>query len=241
MKLELKGLDKSFGDNLVLDNLDLEIEDHHIIGVIGPSGGGKSTLLRMIAGFENIKQGQIYLNDIDVGAEKEKLHKKCGFVFQSHHLFLHLTVLENITIILEKVHQYSAQKAEEKAVTLLKKFGLEKHLNQKPQQLSGGQSQRVAIIRALAIDPEVLLFDEPTNSLDPILTYDVLETILELKKEQKDFIIVTHEIGFVKEVADYIVFIQQGEIVEHGPVSIIDQPGTAELDNFLSKVFSWTN
>jgi polar amino acid transport system ATP-binding protein len=239
MRLELEQVQKNFASNKVLDGLNLDIEDHHIIGVIGPSGGGKSTLLRMIAGFESISSGSIYLNDINVGQDKEKLHKKCGFVFQSHHLFLHLTVLENITLILEKVHHFSPGDAKVKAIKLLKKFGLEEHLAKKPEQLSGGQSQRVAIIRALAIEPEVLLFDEPTNSLDPILTYEVLETILELKREQKDFIIVTHEIGFVKEVADYIVFIHQGQIVEHGPVAIIENPVTAELDNFLSKVFSW--
>ena len=241
MRLELNQLEKKFGDKKVLNGLDLDIEDHHIIGVIGPSGGGKSTLLRMIAGFESISSGQIHLNDINVGQEKQRLHKRCGFVFQSHHLFLHLTVLENITLILEKVHGYTSQEAEEKAIRLLDKFGLKQHIDKKPQQLSGGQSQRVAIIRALAIDPDVLLFDEPTSSLDPVLTYDVLETILELKKEKKDFVIVTHEIGFVKEVADYIVFIHEGEIVEHGPVEIVEEPKTDQLDNFLSKVFSWTN
>ena len=241
MKLKLEELKKKFSEKVVLNDLNLDIEEHHIIGVIGPSGGGKSTLLRMIAGFESISSGNIYLNDINVGQERERLHKKCGFVFQSHHLFLHLTVLENITIILEKVHGFDIKSAEEKALKLLDKFGLAEHVNKKPQQLSGGQSQRVAIIRALAIDPEVLLFDEPTSSLDPVLTYEVLETILELKKEKKDFIIVTHEIGFVKEVADYIVFIHGGEIIEHGPVSIIEDPVTSELDNFLSKVFSWND
>ena len=239
MRLELNDLQKEFGDKRVLNSLNIDIEDHHIIGVIGPSGGGKSTLLRMIAGFESITGGSIELNDINVGQEIEKLHKRCGFVFQSHHLFLHLTVLENITLILEEVHDYSEQEAADKAIRLLDKFGLKQHVNKKPEQLSGGQSQRVAVIRALAIDPDVLLFDEPTSSLDPVLTYDVLETILELKKEQKDFIIVTHEIGFVKEVADYIVFIHEGQIVEHGPVKIVEEPKTGELDNFLSKVFSW--
>ena len=241
MRLELNDVEKEFGKDRVLKNLTLDIEDHHIIGVIGPSGGGKSTLLRMIAGFESITDGSIELNDINVGEEVEKLHKRCGFVFQSHNLFLHLTVLENITIILEKVHNYSSQAAQEKAIGLLDHFGLKQHIDKKPQQLSGGQSQRVAVIRALAIDPDVLLFDEPTSSLDPVLTYDVLETILELKKEKKDFIIVTHEIGFVKEVADYIVFIHEGQIVEHGPVEIVEEPVTDELDNFLSKVFSWAD
>ena len=240
MILDIKNVMKKFGDKKVLDDVTLKIKDHHIIGVIGPSGGGKSTLLRMIAGFESITRGDISINNINVKDNEELLHKKCGFVFQSHNLFLHLNVLENITIILTKVHKYSKKEAEKIAKKLLDKFGLKSHSKKKPSQLSGGQSQRVALVRALAINPEVLLFDEPTSSLDPVLTYDVLQAILELKKEKKDFIIVTHEIGFVKEVADYIVFVDEGKIKEHGDVSIIDNPKTKDLKEFLSRVFSWT-
>lgn len=239
MILKLENLSKKFGDKLILDKINLGIKDHHIIGMIGPSGGGKSTLLRMIAGFESITEGNIEINGIDLATQKKILHKKCGFVFQSHNLFLHLNVLDNITIILEKVHGLKKRKARLRAESLLKQFGLIEHKNKKPHQLSGGQSQRVALVRALAIQPEVLLFDEPTSSLDPALTYEVLEAILELKKKNKDFIIVTHEIGFVKEVADYILFVHEGKILEHGDVSIIDSPKTNELKTFLSKVFSW--
>jgi len=241
MILKLENIKKKFGDQLVLDDINLDIEDHHIIGMIGPSGGGKSTLLRMIAGFEHITSGEISINSIDVKENEELLHKKCGFVFQSHNLFLHLNVLDNITIILEKVHKIDKKEAIKIAKTLLTQFGLIEHIVKKPDQLSGGQSQRVALVRALAINPDVLLFDEPTSSLDPVLTYEVLDAILKLKDEKKDFIIVTHEIGFVKQVADYIVFIHEGRLVEHGDVSIIDDPKTAELKNFLSKVFSWRN
>lgn len=240
MILKLENLKKKFGDKLILDDINLNIEDHHIIGMIGPSGGGKSTLLRMIAGFEPITEGEISLNSINVKENEELLHKKCGFVFQSHNLFLHLNVLDNITIILEKVHKIKKNEGIKIAKSLLEQFGLIEHMEKKPNQLSGGQSQRVALVRALAINPDVLLFDEPTSSLDPILTYEVLDAILKLKDEQKDFIIVTHEIGFVKEVADYIVFIHEGQLIEHGDVSIIDQPQTKELKNFLSKVFSWS-
>lgn len=241
MKLKLEHLYKKFSNKMVLEDLNLSIENKSIIGVIGPSGGGKSTLLRMIAGFESISSGNIFINDIDVKDEKEKLHKSCGFVFQSDNLFLHLTVLRNITIVLEKVHKIAAEAAREKALKLLKQFGLAEHVHKKPHQLSGGQSQRVSIIRALAIEPAVLLFDEPTSSLDPVLSYEVLETILKLEKEKKDFIIVTHEIGFVKEVADYIIFINKGKIIEHGDLSILENPVSDELELFLSKVLSWSN
>lgn len=241
MKLKLEHLHKKFSNKLVLEDLNLSIENKSIIGVIGPSGGGKSTLLRMIAGFESISSGNIFINDIDVKNDKTKLHKNCGFVFQSDNLFLHLTVLRNITIVLEKVHKIPVEQAREKALKLLKQFGLAEHVYKKPHQLSGGQSQRVSIIRALAIEPSVLLFDEPTSSLDPVLSYDVLETILELGKKEKDFIIVTHEIGFVKEVADYIIYINQGKIVEHGDISILENPASDDLKLFLSKVLSWSN
>lgn len=239
MILKLDNVHKKFGEKLILDGINLNIDKHHIIGMIGPSGGGKSTLLRMIAGFEPITKGNISINDINVKKNEELLHKKCGFVFQSHNLFLHLNVLDNITIILEKVHGINKQEAIRNARVLLDQFGLSEHQHKKPDQLSGGQSQRVALVRALAIEPDVLLFDEPTSSLDPVLTYEVLEAILKLKDNNKDFIIVTHEIGFVKEVADYIIFIHEGKLVEHGDVSIIDNPKTEELQTFLSKVFSW--
>ncbi|HKL41970.1 MAG TPA: amino acid ABC transporter ATP-binding protein [Clostridia bacterium] len=239
MILKIENLRKKFGNQLVLNDINIDIEDHHIIGMIGPSGGGKSTLLRMIAGFEPITSGEISINSINVKENEELLHKKCGFVFQSHNLFLHLNILDNITIILEKVHKIKKKEAIRIAKTLLTQFGLIEHILKKPSQLSGGQSQRVALVRALAINPDVLLFDEPTSSLDPVLTYEVLDAILKLKDDKKDFIIVTHEIGFVKQVADYIVFIHEGRLVEHGDVSIIDEPKTEELQNFLSKVFSW--
>ncbi|WP_105617199.1 amino acid ABC transporter ATP-binding protein [Vallitalea okinawensis] len=239
MKLSLTNVTKKFDNKAVVDQVSLNLENVHVLGIIGPSGGGKSTLLRMIAGIEPITSGDILVNDINVKKEVEKLHKKTGFVFQTHNLFLHLSVLDNITIVLEKVHGVSNQEARERAMGLLNKFGLAEHLRKKPHQLSGGQSQRVSIVRSLAINPDMLLFDEPTSALDPILTYEVLETILKLKEEKKDFMIVTHEIGFAKEVADYILFLQDGKIVEHGDVSIINNPKTKELKGFLSKVFSW--
>lgn len=239
MKLKVKNLYKSY-DKQVLKDVNLEIQDKSIVAIIGPSGGGKSTFLRLLSGIEEANEGTIIVNDTLI--EKKNIrdyHKKIGFVFQSHSLFPHLSVLKNITLILEKIHKVDRVEAEDKAKILLEKFGLIEHIDKKPKQLSGGQSQRVSIVRSLAIDPQILFFDEPTSSLDPILTYEVLDTIKKLKEEKKDFIIVTHEIGFAREVADYILFIDKGNIIEHGSKSILQNPESPELREFLSKVLSW--
>lgn len=239
MKLKVKNLYKSY-DKQVLKDVNIEIQDKSIVAIIGPSGGGKSTFLRLLSGIEEANEGTIIVNDTLI--EKKNIrdyHKKIGFVFQSHSLFPHLSVLKNITLILEKIHKVDRVEAEDKAKILLEKFGLIEHIDKKPKQLSGGQSQRVSIVRSLAIDPQILFFDEPTSSLDPILTYEVLDTIKKLKEEKKDFIIVTHEIGFAREVADYILFIDKGNIIEHGSKSILHNPESPELREFLSKVLSW--
>lgn len=239
MKLKVKNLYKSY-DKQVLKDVNIEIQDKSIVAIIGPSGGGKSTFLRLLSGIEEANDGTIIVNDTLI--EKKNIrdyHKKIGFVFQSHSLFPHLSVLKNITLILEKIHKVDRVEAEDKAKILLEKFGLIEHIDKKPKQLSGGQSQRVSIVRSLAIDPQILFFDEPTSSLDPILTYEVLDTIKKLKEEKKDFIIVTHEIGFAREVADYILFIDKGNIIEHGSKSILQNPESPELREFLSKVLSW--
>ena len=239
MKLHLDSLCKTY-DKSVLKDINIKVEDKKVIGIIGPSGGGKSTLLRLLAGIEEADKGSIAINGSKISKENMDIyHKKIGFVFQNHSLFPHLTVLKNITLILEKVHRKNKNDAETKAKRLLKKFGLIEHIHKKPAQLSGGQSQRVSIVRSLSIDPDILFFDEPTSALDPILTFEVLETIIKLREEKKDFIIVTHEIGFAKEVADYIIFIDKGNIIEHGNSSILANPKSPELREFLSKVFSW--
>lgn len=240
MILELNKVCKTYDDVAVIEDISMHLDKQKVIGVIGPSGGGKSTLLRMMAGIEDTSSGSIKVNELDTKKDSDKLHLSTGYVFQTHHLFLHLTVLRNITIILEKVHGLSKKDAENKAMALLQQFGLKEHVHKKPHQLSGGQAQRVSIVRALAIDPQVLFFDEPTSALDPLLTYEVLETIQKLKVDKKDFVIVTHEIGFAREVADYILFVDEGKIVEHGPVAIIENPQTPALRNFLSKVFKWS-
>jgi polar amino acid transport system ATP-binding protein len=239
MNLSIKELYKSY-DKPVLKGVNLEVEGRSVIAIIGPSGGGKSTLLRLLAGIEGFEKGELEVNGTRLVKENiAEYHKKIGFVFQSHCLFPHLSVLKNITLILEKVHNIKKGIAEEKARILLEKFGLIEHVEKKPAQLSGGQSQRVSIVRSLAIDPDILFFDEPTSSLDPILTYEVLDTIIKLKEEKKDFIIVTHEIGFAREVADYVFFIDKGDIIEHGTPEILSDPESPELREFLSKVLSW--
>ncbi|MGM0508754.1 MAG: amino acid ABC transporter ATP-binding protein [Fusobacteriota bacterium] len=239
MNLILNNLKKDY-DIKVLKGINIDLKEKHVIGIIGPSGGGKSTLLRLLAGLEEPTKGSIILNGLEIKKDNLKeYHKEVGFVFQSHSLFPHLTVLENITVILEKIHKIDPKEAEKKAIYLLDEFGLIEHVNKKPSEISGGQSQRVSIVRSLAIEPEVLFFDEPTSSLDPVLTYDVLETINKLKEEKKDFIIVTHEIGFARDVADYILFIDEGKIMEHGTPDILGTPQTDSLKNFLSKVLSW--
>lgn len=241
MKLTINNLYKKY-DFPVLKDINFNIADKHVIAIIGPSGGGKSTLLRLLAGVEFPENGEIIINDYNVNEKDIKeYHKKIGFVFQNHCLFPHLSVLRNITLILEKIHKIGKHQANVKAKNLLKQFGLESQASKKPGQISGGQSQRASIVRSLAINPEILFFDEPTSSLDPILTYEVLDTILTLKKEKKDFIIVTHEIGFAKEVADHIIFIDQGKIMEHGSKDILNNPKTEELKMFLSKIFTWHN
>ena len=244
MMLKLEKLTKTFGNLKVLDEISVELENINSLGIIGPSGGGKSTLLRLLAGLETITEGSVQLNNYKLNNEKGKksleFHKNIGVVFQQYNLFPHLTALRNISLVLEKVHNKSKEEAETITIGLFKKFGLEEHKDKKPHQLSGGQKQRIAIVRALAIDSELLMLDEPTAALDPILTSEVLEMIGLLKKENKDFIIVTHEMGFARSVADYILFVDKGKIVEHGfAKDLFQDPKTEELKKFFGKILEW--
>lgn len=175
------------------------------------------------------------MNEIDAS----DYYKSVGFVFQSHTLFSHLSVLRNITLILEKVHKVPKKQAEEKALKLLRHFDLQDHIHKTAVQLSGGQSQRVSNVRSLALYPKVLFLDEPTSALDPILTQEVLNTILKLREGDMDFVIVTHEILFAKKAADYIIFMVEGDIVEHGDISILDNSQAEALKGYLSNVFLW--
>src|SRR5271170_8233530 len=199
MKLSLQEVVKRFGTHTVIDRINLELDDIHCLALIGPSGGGKSTLLRIVAGLEYPTSGSVALNGRPIAYDADALlrhRRSIGTVFQAFNLFPHLTALRNITLPLEKVHGCTAAEARELAEATLNRFQLLNHAHKRPAELSGGQRQRVAIARAIAIKPQVVLFDEPTSALDPEMTAEVLELIEELKQEGRDLLLVTHEMGF---------------------------------------------
>lgn len=243
MEINISNLNKKYGDQVVLSNLELSIKDVHSLVIIGPSGGGKSTLLRILAGLETPENGDITINNKNLSFNEIDLHnyrKTIGVVFQAFNLFPHLSAISNITLPLEKVHKIQKSEANLRAKTLLDRFHLEEHSHKFPSQLSGGQQQRVAIARAVALNSQFLLLDEPTSALDPALTSEVLDSILELKKEEKDLILVTHEMGFAKNVADYILFIDGGKVLESGEATtIFSNPQTPELKEFLGKTLKY--
>jgi len=240
MKLSLSHLCKSFGAHRIIDDVTVDFGDLRSLALIGPSGGGKSTLLRMIAGLIAPDSGAISLDGQSIGTDEAALrtHRQhLGVVFQSYNLFPHLSALVNITLPLEKVHGLAPAAAEELARETLQRFGLADHADKKPAELSGGQKQRVAIARAIAIKPRLLLFDEPTSALDPEMTAEVLDVIEELKEEGHDFLLVTHEMGFARHVADRVAFLAGGRILEHGPAAqLFDSPQTSECRDFLARV-----
>jgi polar amino acid transport system ATP-binding protein len=243
MKLKLAQISKNFGDHRVLDAVSLDFEKVHTLVLIGPSGGGKSTLLRIIAGLEHPDSGQIEINGERIIFQEDSLlrHRRTiGTVFQAFNLFPHLTALENITLPLEKVHQHSPAAAAEIAGEFLARFRLENHAAKRPAELSGGQRQRVAIARAVSIKPKLLLFDEPTSALDPEMTAEVLDMIKELREEGRDFVLVTHEMGFARQVADQVAFVADGRIVESGPMQqVFDYPTAAQTRDFLSRILKY--
>lgn len=240
MNLKIDKLTKIYQGIPVLDAINLSLENIQVLALIGASGSGKSTLLRMMAGLEHYDEGSISVNGHRVDSSRDAAYrKKVGFVFQDHNLFPHLSILENIMVVLEKVHGKSREKTLPEVLELISQFGLSEHVDKKSHQISGGQAQRASIVRALAIKPDLLLLDEPTSSLDPILTHEVLMAVKVLVEEKIDFVIVTHEIGFAREVADYIVFMDEGKIVEHGTKDMLENPKTEKLKRFLEKVLSF--
>ena len=236
--LEVKNLRKSYGSDLVLHDISVALAEHEVKVLIGASGSGKSTLLRAINLLEGIDDGQILLDGHDVTAVKvnpDEIRAQIGSVFQSFNLFPHLNVLQNITLAPRKVHGVSKDEAEANAMQMLSRFGLADKAKQYPDLLSGGQQQRVAILRAVITKPKVLLLDEVTSALDPILIAEVLALISELKGEGMTMMIATHEMGFAKRVADQVLFLAHGQIVESGSAhEILESPKTPELQNFLS-------
>ena len=231
MKIAINQVSHQY-DVEVLKSLSFFLSGYHSIAIIGASGSGKSTLLRLLSGLEKPSQGTIQINDVNV--EDEAYRKTIGFVFQNHNLFPHLTLERNISIILEKTRGYQKEKAKAIAIDYLQRVRLGDQLHKLPKNVSGGQAQRASIARAFSLDPELVFLDEPTASLDPVLSYEVLQTVKELKGSGKNFIFVTHILSFVRDFADYVIFMDRGEIVEHGPVTILEKPSSEALKNYMS-------
>ena len=237
--LEIRHLGKSFGTHEVLRDIDFNVKKGDVISIIGASGSGKSTLLRCVNLLETPSSGEILYHGKNVvgrGVNAPEYRSHVGMVFQSFNLFNNMTVLENCVVGQVKVLKRKKEEAREQAMTYLEKVGMAPYINAKPRQISGGQKQRVAIARALAMKPEIMLFDEPTSALDPELVGEVLNVMLDLAKEGMTMVVVTHEIGFAREVADQIVFMDGGVVVEQGGPEIIDHPKESRFKDFLQHV-----
>jgi polar amino acid transport system ATP-binding protein/glutamine transport system ATP-binding protein len=236
----VKDLHKKFGANEVLRGIDCRVEEQEVVCLIGPSGSGKSTFLRCLNGLETITSGEVTVNGHLVSDRKTDINtvrQQVGMVFQHFNLFPHLKVLDNIMLAPVKVGGVSRDEAREKAISLLAKVGLKDKTHAYPASLSGGQQQRVAIARALAMDPKVMLFDEPTSALDPEIVGEVLAVMQDLAREGMTMVVVTHEMGFAREVADRAIFMDGGVIVEEGsPSQVFGAPQHPRTQNFLSKV-----
>jgi polar amino acid transport system ATP-binding protein len=243
MKLSLQDVVKRFGTHTVIDRVSLELDGVHCLALIGPSGGGKSTLLRIVAGLEYPTSGTVVLNDKPIAYNDEALlrhRRSIGTVFQAYNLFPHMTALKNITLPLEKVHGKTPEEARDLAEGTLRRFKLLDHAYKRPAELSGGQRQRVAIARAIAIKPQVVLLDEPTSALDPEMTAEVLELIEELKQEGRDLLLVTHEMGFARRLADRVALLADGKIAEFGPPEqIFSAPESEATKSFLRRVLKY--
>lgn len=237
--ISIKGLHKSFGKIRVLNGIDVGIDEREVVVIIGPSGSGKSTLLRCINYLEKPTAGEIIVDEIPLSSEANinKVREEVGMVFQRFNLFGHMTVLENLVLAPMKVRKLSKAAAVEAALALLKKVGLSDKASAYPAQLSGGQQQRVAIARALAMKPKIMLFDEPTSALDPEMVNEVLEVMKDLAREGMTMVVVTHEMGFAREVGHRVLFIDEGKIVEQGsPTEIFEKAKEERTKSFLSKI-----
>lgn len=238
--VQVTGVNKYFGDHHVLKNINLEVGKGEVIILLGPSGSGKSTLCRTINRLETISSGDIKIDGVSLPEEGKalaELRAEVGMVFQSFNLFAHKSILDNVTLGPRKVRGLSKSEAEDLAMGLLKKVGVDNQAHKMPAQLSGGQQQRVAIARALAMKPKVMLFDEPTSALDPEMVNEVLDTMISLAREGMTMIVVTHEMGFARKAADRIVFLADGEIVEESaPDQFFTNPQSDRAKDFLGKI-----
>ncbi|WP_294749662.1 amino acid ABC transporter ATP-binding protein [uncultured Exiguobacterium sp.] len=238
--IEVKNLKKSFGSNEVLKDINVSIAEKEVVCVIGPSGSGKSTFLRCLNRLEEITGGTVIIDDFDITNPKvdiNKVREEVGMVFQHFNLFPHKTVLENVTLAPIKVRKSDKEQAKKRALELLDKVGLREKADNYPGELSGGQKQRVAIARALAMNPKIMLFDEPTSALDPEMVGDVLAVMKQLALEGMTMVVVTHEMGFAREVGDRVLFMDGGYVVEENvPQALFDSPQHERTQSFLSKV-----
>lgn len=241
-KVIVKNLTKKFGNNLVLDGINTTIENGEVVCIIGPSGSGKSTFLRCLNRLEEPSSGTIMVDGVDLTDSKtdiNKVRQNIGMVFQHFNLFPHLTVMENITLAPLDLNKYPKAEIQERAINLLKMVGLEEKKDAYPESLSGGQQQRVAIARALEMNPDIMLFDEPTSALDPEMVGDVLGVMKKLAREGMTMVIVTHEMGFAKEVANRVIFTDSGKFLEEGtPEEIFERPKHERTKEFLDKVLN---
>lgn len=238
--IKIENLNKKFEKNEVLKDINLEIKKGEVLAIIGPSGSGKSTLLRCMNLLETPTNGRVVYEGNELSIHKNNLNKlrqKMGMVFQNFNLFPHKTVLNNIILAPKLLNKSDLNQLKQEALTLLEKVGLEDKANVYPSQLSGGQKQRVAIARALAMHPDIILFDEPTSALDPEVVYDVLKVMKDLAKEGMTMVVVTHEMGFAKDVSDKVIFMADGHVIEEGsPQQIFQSPTHQRTQNFLSRV-----
>lgn len=238
--INIINLNKKFGDLHVLKDINQTIQEGEVVVVIGPSGSGKSTFLRCLNLLEEPTSGEIILEGVSITDKNNDVNRqreKMGMVFQQFNLFPHKTVLENITLAPIQVKGLTKEEADRKAMSLLKRIGLEEKANTYPNQLSGGQKQRIAIIRALAMEPDVMLFDEPTSALDPEMVGEVLEVMKELARDGMTMVVVTHEMGFAKEVGSRVIFMDEGRIMEEGsPKDLFENPRNPRTQDFLRKI-----
>jgi len=238
--IQVNDLSKTFGSNVVLRDVNVSIQSQEVVVVIGPSGSGKSTFLRCLNGLEHPETGSIRIDGqelLDKKANITEMRTEMGMVFQRFNLFPHLKVIDNITLGPKKVRKWTEEKAKANAMALLQKVGLSDKADAYPDSLSGGQSQRVAIARALAMEPKIMLFDEPTSALDPEMVGEVLAVMKQLAKEGMTMVVVTHEMGFAREVGDRVLFMEQGSFVEEGaPEELFERPKQERTRAFLSKV-----
>ncbi|MEV7626717.1 amino acid ABC transporter ATP-binding protein [Actinoplanes sp. NPDC089786] len=240
MLLSVEGVRKVFGSSVVLDALDLAVDEHQVVALIGASGSGKSTLLRCVNLLTEVDDGTIRLDGEDITdprADPDRVRQKIGMVFQSYNLFPHMTVLDNIVLAPTKVHRRARAEAKEQAFSWLKRVGLSDKADSYPDRLSGGQQQRVAIVRALVNEPRLLLLDEVTSALDPELVGEVLSMIRDLKTEGMTMVLATHEMGFARQVADRVAFLDGGRVLEEGPPEqVLGDPTEARTRQFLARI-----